>query len=100
MPVELLTITLASLLYVLGQIFTSTLSYVYEHMNDLGQTVLLVMNFVIPQLTLFDASSKVVHGDAWPPIALWALRDLTLYAGGYVFVFLGAAYLIFRKRAV
>jgi len=93
-------VTLSALLYILGQIFTSALSYIYDYVSAFGQAVLLFLNFIIPQLTLFDISSKVVHGNTWSPIEMWAMRDLTLYAGGYIVVFLGLSYVIFRRRPI
>ncbi len=93
-------ITLSALIYVLGQIFTSTLSYIYAYVSETAKVVLLVMNFAIPQLTLFDLSGKIVHGDVWKPIGFWAMRDLSLYAFMYVAVFFGLSYLIFRKKPI
>jgi len=93
-------ITLASLLYILGQIFTSALSSIYDYVNGVAQAGLLVINLLIPQLTLFDISSKVIHGDTWPPVQWWAMRDLTLYGLGYTVVFLALSYAIFRRRAI
>ena len=93
-------ITLSSLVYVLGQIFTSTLSYIYDYVSEATKAVLLVMNFAVPQLTLFDLSGKVVHGETWKPIGFWAMRDLSLYALGYVTLFFGLSYLIFRKKTI
>lgn len=54
--------------------------------------------FVLPHLDLFDLSSRAAYN--YPPIGLWALGALSLYAVAYVLVFLGLGELRFRKMAV
>lgn len=93
-------VTLSVLIYVLGQLFTATLSLIYENANAATKVVLSILNFAVPQLTLFDLSGKVVHGDVWGPIGFWAMRNLTLYALLYTTIFFVLSYLIFRKRTI
>ena len=99
-------ITISTLVYLCSQTFLSLMSYIYDYLDVAQQKTLLAFHYLIPQLTLFDASSKVVHslpmGDGllWPSIAPWAIFQLTLYGLAYTSLYLGAAYLIFRRRAL
>ncbi len=54
--------------------------------------------FVLPHLDLFDLSARAAYN--YPPIGMWALGALALYAGAYVLVFLGLGELRFRRMAV
>ena len=84
------------------------MSYIYDFLGGLQQKALMFMHFALPQLTLFDVSGKVVHGpsaldgsiEPWPPLAGWAVAQLTVYGAVYSALFLGAAYLLFRRRPI
>ena len=104
-------VTVAAILYLTSQVLMTLMSYLHEYVSRAGQYALLAMHFVIPQLTLFDASSKVVHSVSrtvvgeevrrtvvWEALPAGALASLTLYAGVYAVVYLGAAHLLFRRR--
>ncbi len=102
-------ITISSLLYLGSQIFMSLMSYIYDYLDAFQQKILVGLHFFIPQLTLFDASGKVVHafpggageaGQIWPPIAAWAIIQLTLYGMAYTALFLAGTHLQFRRRAL
>lgn len=91
-------ITIAALLYGLGQTYTTALDYVYDVAPPALQSVLLVINFVVPQFSLYDLSAKVVHANAWGPIPGWVLWVLSGYTAAFLACFLGGAYLLFRRR--
>ncbi len=98
--------TIALVLYIFSQVFLNLMSFLYDGLGALQQRLLLLLHYVIPQLTLFDASGKVVHsmigpgGEAllWPSLAGWAIGQLTVYGLLYTGLYLGAAYALFRRR--
>lgn len=98
--------TISTLLYLCSQVFMSLMSFIYDYVGPLPQKALLALHYIVPQLTLFDASAKVVHSVpmadgstiVWPSIASWALAELTLYGSVYTALYLGGAYLLFRRR--
>ncbi len=92
-------ITISVILYLSSQILMSMLSYLYDYLNSLQQVLLLAIHFIVPQLSVFDLSGKVVH-EIWPPIASWAVLMLTAYGAVYTLVYLSASYLVFRRRAL
>lgn len=107
-------ITVSVLLFGLGGALSSAIDYVYDSVKDVGAFVLpgidktvsigdwfmRLLNFGIPQFSLFDLSSKVVHGGKWPPVDTWAILYLTLYACFFLTVFLGISLHLFRRRAL
>jgi hypothetical protein len=63
----------------------------------------VVLHFVIPQLTLFDASAKVVHSVSegaviWTGLPAWVICELTAYAAVYIVLYFAGAYFLFRRR--
>jgi Cu-processing system permease protein len=96
-------VTLAAILYLFSQTFMNLTSYLYECVGRMSQWFLLGLMYATPQLTLFDASAKVVHSvnkgeTVWRAMPAWVLYALTGYAAVYSLVFLGGAYLLFRRR--
>ena len=95
--------TIAAIIYLASQVLMNTMSYLYDFLGGLGKAGLLTLHFIMPQLTLFDLSSKVVHsidGDVvvWGPLPAEVLWQLTAYASVYIVLFLSGAYLLFRRR--
>ena len=109
-------ITVCSLIFVLGGTVSAAIDYVYDsvkHTGALGKGLMVVLNYGVPQLTLFDLSAKVVHatdlavkgGESvlvtrWTPLDAWVMGGLTLYAAGFVLVYLVVAQIIFARRAL
>jgi Cu-processing system permease protein len=95
--------TLALVLFLASQILMNLMSTVYDYSTGAARAVLLALHFIIPQLTLFDASSKVIHSMkgaeiVWGALPAWAMWELTAYAAVYVLLFLSGAFLLFRRR--
>ncbi|MFP4379866.1 MAG: ABC transporter permease [Candidatus Sumerlaeia bacterium] len=96
-------ITLSTILYISSQVLMNLMSEIYDFVGQLQRYVLLALHFIIPQLTLFDASKKVVHsvneGEVmWGALPASTMLTLTIYAAIYAFIFLGGAYLFFRRK--
>lgn len=54
--------------------------------------------YALPHLELFDVRDLVIHN--WPPIHWFVCAQATAYAAAYAAIFLIAACLIFRRKAV
>lgn len=92
------------LLYAASGLISSASLMLYELTNSAGRVILWLLNYLLPQLVLFDLSEKVVHYDPalrevlWRPLSLGTMLALTLYGLIYTGVFTGGAYLLFRRR--
>ncbi len=109
-------ITVCSLIFILGGTVSSVIDYVYDMVKEagpIGKGLMYLLNFGVPQLTLFDLSAKVVHATdisvnggetltviRWTPLEAWVLGWLTLYAAFFVVTYLIVAQLIFSRRAL
>jgi ABC-type transport system involved in multi-copper enzyme maturation permease subunit len=96
-------ITLATVLFLASQVLMNLMSMIYDDSGAAARVGLRALHFIIPQLTLFDASSKVVHSMngaevVWGALPGWVLWMLTGYAAAYVLLFLGGAFVLFRRR--
>jgi Cu-processing system permease protein len=98
-------VTMGAILYLSSHILMNAMNMLYDYMNGLQRALLLALHFIIPQLTLFDASEKVVHSMdganvIWGPLPAGTLWTLTAYGLVYALVFLGGAHFLFRRRAL
>jgi ABC-type transport system involved in multi-copper enzyme maturation permease subunit len=93
-------ITVGVLLYILASTVASMMSYLYDYMSAAGQCLLLVFNYALPQLILFDLSEKAVHGEVWTPLGASTMLALTAYGLAFSVVYFGMAALCFRRRAL
>jgi len=93
-------VTFGILFYFTSTVFSNFLVEVHAASGPLGQTAAKVLNVVIPHLSLFNLSQKVVHGDFWPPLSAGVMLQLSLYGGIFALIFLGGAWLQFRRRAL
>lgn len=89
-------IVVTMLLYLLGQLLTNALVFLYDYVGAAGRVLMLLLNYVIPQPVMFDLSAKVVH--EWVPIPASALGLVGLYALMFIVPYLGLSYLLFRRR--
>jgi len=92
------TVVLSGLLTLFGTTFARTLAESVRAAEGAEQLVLKGVYFLLPHLDLFDLSQKTAYN--YPPVPLWTLGVLLLYALAYVFVFLGLGELRFRRMAV
>jgi ABC-type transport system involved in multi-copper enzyme maturation permease subunit len=91
-------ITVAMLLFLLGQIVTNAFTVLYPYLGGAGQWLLRILNYVIPQPALFDLSSKIVH--EWPPLSAATLLLASLYALMFIVPHLALSFVLFRRRAL
>lgn len=91
-------ITIAVIFYITASTYTSVTTYIYNLVGPLQRGVLLVLNYALPQLTLFDLSEKTVHDEIWRPLSLGLMSQLTLYGCAFAAVYFGLAMLAFRRR--
>lgn len=86
------------LLYSASGIISSTSIFLFDLTTDLGQFLLLVLNYALPQLVLFDLSEKLIHGELWGPVSPAAMAALTAYALAFTAVFTTVSHRLFRRR--
>lgn len=91
-------ITLAVIFYLTAATYTSITTYIYELLGPVQRAVLVVLNYALPQLALFDLSEKTVHDEVWPPLSFATMAELTLYGGTFAAVYFGLALFSFRRR--
>jgi ABC-type transport system involved in multi-copper enzyme maturation permease subunit len=92
------TVTVAFLFFVFSEQITAFLRIYYLDAGDVVQRLLIVLNYVIPQLALADLTTKVVHD--WDPVPAWVLGFWTIDAAIFVAVFFAISFLRFRKREI
>jgi len=88
------------LLYSASEILSSTSLFLYEFTNPAGRLLLLGLNYLLPQLVLFDLSAKTVHSEIWTPLPAWVLLSLTGYALAYTLAFTALTHSLFRRRTL
>lgn len=69
-----------------------------SRMTEPSATILTAAYFAIPHLEFFDVRDLIIHD--WPLIAWLDVGAATLYAWVYSALFLGAACLVFRRKAL
>lgn len=91
-------ITIGLLFYATSAVITSATTFLYEWVSGIGRLTLLALTYILPQLTLFDLSAKTVHSEAWSPLKLGTMMQLTAYGLVFVALYTGLAYIAFRRR--
>lgn len=92
------TVVLSTLLTFSATVFARSLAASIEGMSGISQALLKGLYFLLPHLDLFDLSQRAAYN--YPPLQLWVVGALTLYALAYVMIFLGLGELRFRRMAV
>lgn len=91
-------ITMGAIFYMASSVLTTATSYLYDFVGPIARGALIVLNFVIPQLTLFDLSGKAIHSDVWGPLTWRPMLALTLYGGFFAALYFGFAIHVFRRK--
>jgi Cu-processing system permease protein len=91
-------ITTGILFFATSSIITTATSYIYDFTSGFGRGMLLVLNYLLPQLTLFDLSAKAVHAEAWGPLGANIVTQLTLYGLIFAALYWSLALLWFRRK--
>ncbi len=90
--------TLALLYAGVSSILSNLFLTVYDYSSAAGKSLITALTWLLPQLSLFDLSEKVVHGDIWPSLPLPVLGQLGLYALIFTSVHLVLTWALFRRR--
>jgi Cu-processing system permease protein len=91
-------ITIGALFYFTSSILMSATMFLYPYSTPAARTGLLALNYLLPQLELFDLGDKAVHAEAWAPLSAGTLAALTLYGSVFAAVYMALAQLLFRRR--
>lgn len=116
-------ITVSLLVFLLGGTVSSAIDYIHNYVKQfgsislgsmsvsVGDVLMRILNYGVPQLSLFDLTGKVVHATElkttaeqvteitrWTGIPAWVLGALTLYALAFSGVYLLIAHLLFKRR--
>jgi ABC-type transport system involved in multi-copper enzyme maturation permease subunit len=89
-------VTICLLLCIGASTFARTIVLVYNSVAPLQQKIITAAYWIFPHLDIFDLSKRVVQG--WPPVSTWTTGAITIYALIYATIFLGLAYLRFRRQ--
>lgn len=92
------TVVLSGLLTFSATVFARSMAAMVDGLSGVGQWALKALYFLLPHLDLFDLSQRTAYN--YPPMNLWVVGALALYAMLYVGVFLGLGELRFRRMAV
>ncbi len=100
------TIVLSFIFWFISGTLFSILPIIYPAANTIAKWCMKVMVFVLPQLSLFDLSEKIIHSErnaethawTWPPLDIATMSQLTVYGVIYVIIFFAIAYFLFRRR--
>lgn len=95
-------ITLSVVLYVGSQVMMNAVTLLREYVDPIRLNIAVALLYIVPQLTLFDASGRVVHGreGRFDMIEPEALVLMTGYGLFYIALFLGLTYVMFRRKAL
>lgn len=91
-------VTIAVIFYITASTYTSVTTYIYHLVGPLQRGLLLVLNYALPQFTLFDLSEKTVHDEIWRPLSFGLMSQLTLYGCAFAAVYFALAMFAFRRR--
>jgi ABC-type transport system involved in multi-copper enzyme maturation permease subunit len=91
-------ISLGVLFFAAAATIMSVVTYLYDAVGDVQKVLLFMILYGMPQLSLFDLSSKAVHAGAWGPISAHAVFLLTAYGLVYAAFYFGMAAMAFRRR--
>lgn len=93
-------VTMGVLFYFLGSTFSSLMVSFYDLAGPVVRAVLTIMNYLVPQLMVFDLTNKTVHAEVWSPVPLAILLGLTVYGLAFASAFFAMTALCFRRRAL
>jgi ABC-type transport system involved in multi-copper enzyme maturation permease subunit len=92
-------ITIGVLFYLTASTLNSILVEIYGLAGAGARMVIVALNYLIPNLNVFDLSDKTVHaGEAWGPVGLGPMVGVTLYGLCWVGLYFGLTLLWFRRR--
>ncbi|MCC5877760.1 MAG: ABC transporter permease [Candidatus Sumerlaeia bacterium] len=92
-------ITLGVIFYLTASTFNTILNEVYFLADDLAKWMMVFLNYLIPNLNVFDLTEKTVHaGELWGPVDLMTMLGVSLYGIFWVGAFFGLTLLWFRRR--
>ena len=92
-------ITIGVIFYLVSSTINNLISELYDFSGPAAKGMLLGLNYLLPNLTLFDLSEKAVHaGDVWGPVSAGVLLAVTAYGLFWVAVYFGLAMISFRRK--
>lgn len=91
-------VTIGFIFYASANAFSSVINFLYDTADPLMKVLLLIGNYGMPQLTLFDLSSKVIHAQKWDPIGWQPILILTIYALVFSICYYSFAMICFRRK--
>lgn len=89
-------VTISLMLCLGASMFARTILLVHNSVGPWQQKLLAAAYWILPHLDLFDLSKRVVHN--WGAVPAWSVPAITLYGLMYTAIFLGLAYVRFRRQ--
>jgi ABC-type transport system involved in multi-copper enzyme maturation permease subunit len=92
-------ITIGVIFYLTSATIGMIISELYSFADELMKWVLVVLNYILPNLALFDLSEKAVHaGAVWGPLPLWVMAGVSAYGAFWGAVYFSLALWWFRRK--
>jgi len=91
-------VTISMLLVLAMQTFANTIITVHGGLTGVSQRIAEAIYWFAPHLELFNLGKLVVH--EYPPVPIWVLAALTVYAIVYSGIFLAAGCVKLRRMAL
>jgi Cu-processing system permease protein len=92
------SVTLTLLLFLIMDAYGATLKAAGDHLTFPARLACAVFYYGLPHFEFFDMRQRLVH--EWGPVPLPLVAALAVYAALYAFIFLGAAWMGFRRRTL
>ncbi len=91
-------LTIGLLLFAAAELISQVSLTLYELSGPIARATIWLLTYILPQLTLFDLSAKVLHEEIWSPLSFGVMASLTAYAAAYTLLYGALAYILFRRR--
>lgn len=92
-------ITLGVIFFITASTINSIINELYFVADNAARWMFVILNYIIPNLNVFDLSEKTVHaGELWGPVDIGTILGVTLYGLFWIGLYFGLTLLWFRRR--
>lgn len=91
-------IALGVVFYLAGLLANNVTLVMFPYLSAGVRGILTALNYLVPQLVVFDLSSRTVHAEAWPLLGIVPLLLVTLYGLVYTAAYSWLASIAMARR--